>query len=285
MVFRPRVGYSRWRARKEELAMLVPASRLVNLYLFPPGRGIHALERVHAGALALGLDDVVLHAADGIVQFRTLGELQTRFRTGRVNLYGTDTIELDNQLDRSLTTVDTHLEGQIRLFPGAHPRAVAAGIIRPVLFLEGVAAITRQAFVQQRVSVDRMLEAYHAPALAPARADLPELDPMMARVAELNQQYGTSIDAYDRERPSVDRLRAAQERAQNCLAEIVVLILAGSLRGAPEQRERVAALLEPILRQNEAVRQSRRRRQPVQDIEPVDGIDLPGDDPPDSAPA
>jgi hypothetical protein len=265
--------------------MLVPVSRLVNLYLFPPGRGIHALERVHAGALALGQDEVVLYAADGIVQFRTVAELQTRFRTGRVNLYGADTIELDNQLDRSLTTIDTHLEGQIRLFPAVHPRAVAAGVIRPVLFLEGVAAITRQSFVQQRVSVDRMIEAYHAPALVPARADLPELDPMVARVAELNQQYGTSIDAYDRERPSGDRLRAAQERAQNCLAEVVVLILAASLRGAPEQRASVAALLEPIMRQNEAVRQSRRRRQPVQDVEPIDGDDLPDDDTPASAPA
>jgi hypothetical protein len=263
--------------------MLIPVSRLVNLYLFPPGRGIHALERVHAGALVLALDDVVLYAANGIAQFRALSELQTRLRTGRVNLYGADTIELDNLLDRSLTTVDTHLDGQMRLFPEAHPRAVAAGIIRPALFVEGVAAITRQSFVQQRVSVDRLLEAYHAPALVPARADLPELDPMMARVAELNQLYGTSIDGYDRERPSVDRLRAAQERAQCCLAETVVLILAASLRVAPEQRDSVAALLEPILRQNEAVRQSRRRRQPAQDVEPVDGVDLPVDDTPAGA--
>lgn len=264
--------------------MLVPVSRLIDIYLFPPGRGIHALERVQAGAIALGLDWIAAHAASGLAQFHALMDLQVRFRIGRVNLYGPDTIDLDNQVDRSLTTVDTHIEGQGRLFAEDHPRAIAAGILRPALFPEGVAAITRQSFVQQRVSVDQLVATYFAPALAPARADLPELDPMIARVAELNQQYGASIDAYDRDRPSSEKLRAVQERAQCLLAETIVLIVAAALRAAPEQREGVEALLEPILRQNEALRQSRRRRQPVQDIDPISG-DEPADDAPVDVPA
>jgi hypothetical protein len=261
--------------------VLVPVFRLMDIYLFPPGRGIHALERVHDGALAIALDRIASHAARGIAEFRAVLALQRRFRSGRITLYGADTIELDNLVDRCLTTVDTHLGGQMQLFPEDHPRAVAASVLRPVLFGEGVAAITRQSFVQQRVSVDELLTAYHAPEMAPARADLPELDPMMERVADLNRQYGESIDAYDRDRPTIETLRAAQERAQSLLAETVALIVAASLEAAPEQRAAVDALLEPILRQNEALRQSRRRRQPVQDVEPVPGGDEPGDEPAD----
>jgi hypothetical protein len=265
--------------------MVIEVFRHTNLYFFPPGRGIHALEQVLAGAARLNLPRIVMRANAGIGLFHEVLELQTRFRTGRTSLYGADTIELDNLLDRSLTAVDSHLDGQIRLFSEDHPRAVAAGTIRPALFPEGVLPITSQSFVQQRVTVDRMIGAYQAPELAPSRASLPELDPMMARVAEINVQYGASIDGYDRDRPNGEKLRAAQEAAQACLAETMVLIMAEYIDSPPERRESVAALLEPILRQNEAVRASRRRRQPAQDVEPGTGIELPASEPTANPPA
>lgn len=258
--------------------MNVSFSYLFTFYLFPPGRAIHALERVLQGATALTLDEIAAHAAIGIVQQRKVMALFTRYRTGRTGLYGPDTFELDGLVDRGLSSVDGHLEGQVRLFPAGHARADAAAIIRTALFPEGVAAITSQSFVQQRVSVDELITAYHQPALEPARASLPELDAMIERVTELNQQYGANIDAYDRDRPSREALREAQELGQNYLLETAVLIMAQHVRSAPEQREAVAALLEPILRQNEAVRETRRRRQPPRDIDPGTGVELPGDD-------
>ena len=255
-------------------------SQLFNIYLFPPGRGIHALERVAVGATALDLDEISAHSALGIAQLRKVKALYTRHRTGRTNLYGTDTFALDTLVDHGLSSVDGHLSGQQRLFPAGHPRAEAAALIRPILFPEGVGAITSQSFVQQRVSVDDLVAAYYQPALEPSRASLPELDPMIERVAELNQQYGASIDAYDRDRPSREELREAQELGQTYLVETAVLIMAQCVRSAPEQRPAVAALLEPILRQNEAVRETRRRRQPPRDVDPGTGIELPGDEPP-----
>ena len=265
--------------------MLIHVARHTNLGFFPPGRGIHALEQVIVGATRLGLQRIATHAGTGITRFHTLADLQLRSRTGRTALYGTDTAELDSLLDRSLTTVDNHLDGQMRLFPAEHPRAVAAGTIRPALFPEGVGPITSQSYVQQRVTVTRMIEAYQAPALVPARADLPELDPMMARVAEINVQYGASIDGYERERPTREMLRAAQEAAQESLAETMVLIMAEYIASPPEQRESVAALLEPILRQEQARRASSRRRQPAQDKDPDAGTDLPENAPSTTLPA
>jgi hypothetical protein len=259
--------------------MLVPISSLIQLYLFPPGRGIHALERVAVAAALLGLAEIAAQAQKGIAQYRRAMDLQTRLRIGRTTLYGTDTFELDNQLDRGLTALDDFLGSQLGLFPRGHRRADAADTIRPALFPEGVAAITNQPFVQQRVAVDLMIEAYMAPPLAPARADLTDLDVMIARVAEINHQYGASIDAYDRDRPSSEELRAAQALGQTHLAETVVLIAARHVLSPPEQQDAVAALLEPILRQNDAIRAIRRRRRPARDVDPGTGIELP-DEPP-----
>ena len=140
--------------------MLVPISSLIQLYLFPPGRGVHALEHVALGAASLGFGEIDAQAQKGIAQYRRAMDMQTRLRIGRTNLYGTDTFELDNLLDRGLTAVDDFVVGQIRLFPRGHRRAEAAETIRPALFPEGVVAITAQPFVEQRVAVDRMVEAY-----------------------------------------------------------------------------------------------------------------------------
>jgi hypothetical protein len=255
--------------------MLVPISSLIQLYFFPPGRGVHALEHVALGAASLGFGEIDAQSQKGIAQYRRAMDMQTRLRIGRTNLYGTDTFELDNLLDRGLTSLDDFFAGQIRLFPRGHRRADAAETLRPALFPEGVVAITAQPFVEQRVAVDRMVQTYMAPPLAPARAELPELDVMIARVAEINQQYGASIDAYDRDRPSHDELRAALALGQTHLAETVVLIAARHVLSPPEQQPAVAALLEPILRQNDAIRATRRRRRPARDVDPGTGVELP----------
>ena len=255
--------------------MDISVATIVDIYVFTPGRGIHALERVTVTASALGQTVIIASATTGIVRFRAVLDLQGRYRTSRTGLYGPDTVDLDNQIDRGLTSVDAYLEGQIRLFPEVHPRASAASAIRPVIFPEGVAAITAQPFVHQRVSVDRLLEAYMDPALAPARAELPDLEVMMVRVAELNREYGVSIDDYDRDRPTLEILRAAQQAAQESLAETYVLCLAAYLQAPPDQRAAYAALLEPIARQNELIGATRRRRKPPVDVDPGTGIDLP----------
>ncbi len=263
--------------------MLVPVSSLIQIYIFPPGRGVHALDHVALGAASLGFAEIDAQAQKGIAQFRRAMDMQTRLRIGRTTLYGTDTFELDNLLDRGLTAVEDFMVGQVRLFPRGHRRADAAEAIRPALFPEGVAAITNQPFVQQHVAVGHLVETYFAPPLAPARADLPDLDVMIARVAEINQQYGVSIDAYDHDRPSQEELRAAQALGQTYLAETVVLILARLVLSPPEQQPAVAALLEPILRQNDAIRATRRRRRPARDVDPGTGLELPEE--PSDAPA
>lgn len=250
-------------------------SSLLHIYLFTPGRGIHALERVIEAATALAQAVIVTHASNAIALFRAVMDLQARYRTARTALYGPATVALDNQLDRCLTGVDDYLATQLRLFLETHPRAIAAAAIRAVLFPEGVAVITAQPFVQQRVAVDRLVEAYLATDLVSARAELPDLDVMMVRVAEINREYGVSIDDYDRDRPNLEMLRAAQQRAQESLAETYVLCLAAYLQAPPDQRAAFAALIEPIMRQNESIRATRRRRKQPVDIDPGTGIELP----------
>jgi hypothetical protein len=255
--------------------MDISVPEAVNIYILPPGRGIHALERVAADAAARRMDEIAAHATAGIASYHVVRDLQIRLRTSRASVYGPDTTALDGQVDRCLTGVDHHLESQLRIFPLTHPRASAAITIRQALYPEGVGVITSQSFVQQRVAVDRILDTYHDPSLAPARSHLPELDAMMDRLAELNRAYGASIDAYERDRPTGATLRAAQERSHAYLTGTVVLILARYLLCAPEQRAAVAGLYEHIQRQNEAVRLTRRRRRQPVDVDPGTGVELP----------
>jgi hypothetical protein len=264
--------------------MLLPISRFVNCYVLPPGRAIHALERVVALAKALGLTKVAARAEAAIAEYRQGKGLQLRLRISRPGLYGADTAEIDAWLDRGLTSIDSYFDSQIALFPADHARVVAASAMKKALFPQGVQAITRQSFVQQRVDVDELIVAFESPDLATARAELPDLTPMMAHVAELNRQYGASIEAYDRARPTRESLREVLERAHTMLLETVVLILAEHVEGAPAVRDQVAMLLEPIERQNEAVRATRRRRQQPIDIDPDTGIELPDDEPPAELP-
>jgi hypothetical protein len=102
---------------------------------------------------------------------------------------------------------------------------------------------------------------------------------MVARLQILNQRYGDVLNSYETQ-PSTDDLRAADARGQELLAQTLVLIQAHFIVNAPEDHEGRAYLLEPILRQNDAIRASRRRRRPPRDIDPDTGVDLPEADEP-----
>jgi hypothetical protein len=106
---------------------------------------------------------------------------------------------------------------------------------------------------------------------------VPTLPVMLAQVRALNDAYGDSLQDYDRGRPTREQLSQAQADGQDMFAEVVAAILV-EYAGQPERRADRDSLLEPVLRQNEAIRVARRRRRFPVDIDPGTGDELPGDD-------
>lgn len=263
---------------------------LTGTYAFPTGRRVYTAQEVQKRAAKRALKKIARYAASLAAHDRKTLDMEIRRRAGVGGSYGPDALELDAQEDRALSGLDMSLEAQVRLYTEASERGSAAARIRRAVFPEGVAAITRLSFVQQCVAVDALLDRMAAPDLAEEMATLPELGPIVEHVRALNEQYRESIDDYERGVPTTEEVRAAQSQGQQMLAELLVLILGHYISEAPDDDEGRGDMLEPILRQNEAIRVARQRRRVPGDVNPDTGdeVDLPGADdgaPADEAPA
>lgn len=264
--------------------MAVTTASLTKIYGFPIGRRVYVQREVEKRARARAIATVADKAAQGLAHDMALMGKRIRVRASSDALYGPDAVSVDNQLDHCVTGFDAFLDSQERMYLGER-RGEVASRLRRELLPGGPGAVIRLPYVQQHAYIDAMLARLDEPGLAEHMAEMPELLPMVARLRTLNQRYGEVLNAYDTP-PSTDDLRAADARGQELLAETLVLIQAHFIVNAPLDHEGRAYLLEPILRQNEAIRTTRRRRRPARDVDPETGVDLPevdvpsGDEPP-----
>lgn len=255
------------------------SASLVNIYRFPTGRRLHAVREVGRRALAMVVDDIAAHAQTAVKHDARVAAMEARAEAGNRNLYGPEASAMDNRVDRATAGIESYLEAQERVFGGASQRGSDAAFLRRELFPRGAGAITRLPYVREHERINALLERSREASVAEAVARIPELPAMLAELEGINVQYGTALGDYDRERPSPDELAAAQARGQELLAEVVAMILARYAL-QPDKRDEREALLEPILRQQEAIRAARLGRRKPRDIDPDTGEELPGPDVP-----
>lgn len=172
------------------------------------------------------------------------------------------------------------------MFGAEHPIGKDALLVRRELLPDGAGAITFLPFAAQHERVGTMLEIAERPEteVQAAVQRLPALPVMLAQVRTLNDAYGASLQAYDQGRPTRAQLTQAQQDGQDMFAEVFALIL-GEYAGQPERHADRDSLLEPVLRQNEAIRVARRRRRLPGDVDPDTGTERPGSEPGDELPA
>lgn len=258
--------------------MAVTTASMTNIYGFPIGRRVFVQREVEKRARARGITTVADKAAQCVAHDTALLSKRIRVRAGSDALYGPDAVHVDNLLDHCLMGFDVFLDSQSRLYLG-EPRGEAAGRLRHALLPDGPAAVIRLPYAQQHAEIDALLARLEEPDLAGLLTEIPDVQPTVARVKTINRRYGEVLNAYETQ-PSTDELRAADALGQELLAETLVLIQAHFITNAPQDHEGRAYLLEPILRQNDAIRATRRRRRPPQDIDPDTGVDLPEGDAP-----
>jgi hypothetical protein len=270
------------RTHRKDQQMSIRSADLMTTYQLTTGRRLHALREIARRAMALAAAPVVAHATRAIAHDDGVLAMEAALEAANTNQHGAEAVALDKQVDRAVTGVELHLDAQGRVFGEEHQLGKDAALVRRELLPEGAGAITFLPFARQHERVGVMLKIAEQPGteVAAAVQRIPTLPAMLAQVRALNDAYGDSLQDYDRGRPTREQVTQAQQEGQDMFAEVVAAILV-EYAGQPERRADRDSLLEPVLRQNEAVRIARRRRRAPVDIDPGTGDELPGEQPGD----
>jgi hypothetical protein len=259
--------------------MRIRPAGLTNLYRFPTGRRLHALREIARRAMELVVAPVVTHAIRAIAHDERVMAMEAAMAAANTSQHGPDAPVLDRKVDRAVTGLELQLDGHVRVYGEEHPIARDAALVRDELLPDGASAITFLPYATQHERVDALLTMAEDPdgAVGQAVARVPGLPQMFAQLRTHNDAYGVSLRSYDRGRPTREELAEAQAEGQDNLAEVVFVIMA-HYAGQPELHAQRDSLLEPVVRQNEAIRLARRRRRRPGDVDPETGIELPAPD-------
>jgi hypothetical protein len=237
--------------------MLLPASSLLKLNQFPLSRCLFVLEQVRDRAGALGLPGIVTLAELAMVRVRDALDLDQRQRALRTSRFPADARELDLLVDAAINGLDEYCASQVSLYRGTE-RAAAAARLRRALLPGGVGEITQLPYADEHKQIDALLARAEAPDVTADLSILPDMAVALVRVRVLNTQYGERLRDTEESLTRQD-VRASHRECQELLCALACLII-GHFGALPERHADRDRLLEPILRENEALREHRRRR-------------------------
>jgi hypothetical protein len=250
---------------------------LISLYSFSTGRRLFAFRQLLAltQSPTYAFPTLETHLTDALAHDNLTRDLERRYAispaTSPKGL--TEAKRVDILVDRTLSSIrDTAVAQATGADEGDPIIATSESFVRSV-FPKGVHYTTSLGFVDELAAVENILTAFNTD-LAPSVAEL-GLTRLAKRLAKLAVEYRLALDAPD---PAVVRfgeIRAARAQGQQHLLQAVAQILGKYWRDTPDDVAARAALMAPILKQNEAIRQSLRTQRPVEDIDPVTGEVLP----------
>jgi hypothetical protein len=255
--------------------MDIALSSLINLYAFSTGRRLFALRQVHKLAKQMSLADLEAHTAAAIKHDHKTHEIELKWSALQhapqaATADPGKTKRIDAQVDRALTAIRDTAQAQIA---GAEDDdKELAGQIEAVLkdlFPAGLQAVTTLPYVDELNAVDAIvgkLQGTYA-----ALAGEIGLGRLVKRLAKLAAEYRAAQEASAPSGPRFDDVRAARAEGQERLLQAVAMILGAYPKSSKEHLAARGALLDPILKQNEAIRQYLRARRSVEDVNPDTG--------------
>jgi hypothetical protein len=158
----------------------------------PLSRCLFVLEQVRDRAQALDMPVIVRLAEYAIGRLKEALDLDQRQRALRTSRFPPEARELDLLVDAAIDGLDSYCESQMSLYRGEE-RAVAAARLRRALLPGGVGEITQLPYADQHKQIDALLARAQAPDVVADLAVLPEMVTALARVRELNAQYGERL--------------------------------------------------------------------------------------------
>lgn len=262
---------------------MLMAANWTNLYRFPPGRAAFALQMTaeRARSLQRPAERIAALASRGaemaretlhkLGEYRSLSAGRGRFPPG--------TTKLDQRVDEAMVAVDGYLVVQATLFADG-PRGASARRMIDSLYPEGVSQVVHLPYTAQHQRVSVILQRARSPEFAEDVAALPDLAVLLDELEARNDAYGEALKR-GANRPTGSDIHAAQSRCQELLTATLFLIFADYELDGEDRRDERDHLLEPILEQNQAIRESRRRRSTPTDADPDTGDEVLDETPED----
>ena len=252
-------------------------STLLPLYSFSTGRRLFAFRQLHALILtpAYTFPTLETHLAAALAHDTQTRDLERRYATTPAPAPNgiSEAKRVDILVDRTLSAIrDAAVAQATGADPGDPIIATSEKFVRSI-FPKGVNDMTSLAFIDELAAVESIVKAFQGE-LAPIVTEL-GLTRLAKRLTKLAGEYHAVLNAPDPEVVRFGEIRAARAQGQQHLLQAVAQILGKHWRDTPEDVSARAALMAPILKQNEAIRQSLRTQRPVEDIDPVTGEVLP----------
>lgn len=250
--------------------MDVALSQFIKLMAFSTGRRMFALRQVHSRAVVMGATAIAARAALAIEHDRKTRRLDTLWVMHKAQPRGTSTIaELDGLADNLLSGLRDAAVALTRGARSGDPLIAKVEELVGRIFPAGVVAVTSRPYVEQLAAMEEILDLLRGE-LAPLVVEL-GLGVLTGRLAMLIDQYREALEA----RPvtlSFDEVRKSRAIGQRYLIEVVALILGTyCYHENPANETARRMLLEPVIAQNEAIRNYLRARRSVEDVDPETG--------------
>jgi hypothetical protein len=248
-------------------------NNLFNLYELPAGRRVHALRRLHAIVKDdPNLTDLATQVASAMDTSTNTLDLRTRWAESKneKTTYPAEVLVLNQEHDQIFASLERICTGMAQGMLPSSPQAIAATRLLSSVFALGLAPLTQKDFVEQRETTNVWLKRFDSE----FSQDLATLGvvPMISRLRTVNDSLGKLIDQ-SRAKSGVawDTVQQSDTAGQQQLLQVVAAIVGRFSGRHPGDNDKRAALLEPILEQNEKVADMYRKRARVTDVDPETG--------------
>lgn len=244
---------------------------LLNFYIFSTGRRLYAMMQVRKAAAAAGFDALVSHCDVAIAHDRQAHDIEARWLGQRPEgQYSPEARQIDIVVDATLTALRDGIDAAARTSAPGDALGEAAVKLGKELFPTNVVDIITLSYVEELAEVNRILGRLQSVDWAQVVEAL-GLSRHAARLADLAQQYSAAIEASPGGKVSFGEVKDARGRGQALMLKAVAMILGRHPSDEPADLAGRAALLGPIMKQNEAIRGYLRARRAVQDVNPETG--------------
>lgn len=243
---------------------------LLSFYLFSTGRRLFAMQEVSALATAQSLGPLGVHCDLVIAHDTGTRALEATWSSDKdAAQYAPEAKQADILVDVALSALRDAINVEARDSAPGDPLGDAAVKLEKEAFPQGVAHIIKMTFVDELAELQRIIALLQSAEWSSVVPKL-GLDRRLARLTELEKTYRTAI-ALSPKTVSFAQVKDARAKGQSLMLESVAMILGlYPSDGAADLAAR-GALLAPILRQNEAIREYLKTRRAIEDVDPSTG--------------
>jgi len=243
---------------------------LLSFYAFSTGRRLFATQEVKKIAEAQGLAALGAHCGAAIAHDQATRDLEARWASDKeASQYSPEARQIDILVDTALGALRDSIDADARDAAPGDALGEAAAKLQKAAFPSGVAAVTTLSFVDELAEVQRIIALLQAAEWSGVVQQI-GLGRRLSRLVELENVYQAAI-AQPSKTVTFDQVKQARAKGQSLLLQAVAMILGQYPSDATADVEARRRLLEPIFRQNEAIRGYLRARRAIEDVDPATG--------------